>query len=180
MAPNSHARLPRLQPEFYRGRAAVFWTHTVHHRHTGWLTDTFHHQFREVLLHTCARYALACPAYVLMPDHFHLVGLGLTANTDQLRATHFLREHLGHALKPRQLQPQAHDHVLREEARKRGAFQAACHYISENPTRAGLVAAGKNWPYGGAIVAGYPKLDPHDGDYWERFWAIYTRKIDSP
>ena len=180
MAPDAHAKLPRLPPEWYRGRAAVFWTHTVDHRCTGWLTAEFHHQFREILLHACARYALACPAYVVMPDHWHLVGLGMEANSDQLRANKFLREHLGRVLKPWELQPQAHDHVLREEERKRGGFQSACHYIFNNPTRAGLVDAGKNWPYLGAMISGYPKLEPQADDYWERFWAIYMRNPPAP
>jgi hypothetical protein len=37
----------------------------------------------------------------------------------------FLREHLGPALCPHRFQHQAHDHVLREEERTRGAFASA-------------------------------------------------------
>ena len=74
MSPALKSKLPRLSREWYRGRAAVFWTHTMEDRATGWLDAGFHGQFREVLLHVCARYAVACPAYVLMPDHWHVTG----------------------------------------------------------------------------------------------------------
>jgi len=175
----SKSKLPRLEPEWYRGHTAVFWTHTVQNRSTGWLNERFHHRFREILLHTCARHALACPAYVLMPDHWHLVWLGLSSDSDQLKATKFLREHLAPVLHPLRLQAQAHDHVLCDEERKRGAFQSACHYVFENPARAELASAWTAWPYAGAIVAGYPQLDPRESDYWERFWRIHM-KLTAP
>ena len=57
--------LPRLQPEFYQGDAAVHWTLTVFDRGVGWLNDSFHSQFRELLLHVAAREGLLCPTYCL-------------------------------------------------------------------------------------------------------------------
>ena len=69
--------LPRLAPEFYRGFAVVHWTITLERRATGWLDDLFHLHFRELLLHAAARQGLLCPAYVLMPDHIHLLWMGL-------------------------------------------------------------------------------------------------------
>ncbi|MFH1498219.1 MAG: hypothetical protein ABII82_10385 [Verrucomicrobiota bacterium] len=92
------SKLPRLERQWYRGRAAALWTHTLHNRTTGWLTPDFHHRFREILLHACARHDLACPAYVLMPDHWHLLWLGVAETSDQLQATKFLREHLAPVL----------------------------------------------------------------------------------
>jgi hypothetical protein len=64
--------LPRLQPELYRGLAYVHWTLTVEQRRTGWLTNDFKHRWDHILTHACARYKMACPVYVLMPDHIHL------------------------------------------------------------------------------------------------------------
>ena len=61
--------LPRLAPEWYRGRASVLWTLTIANRATGWLTPEFHHAWQLVLLHACTRYELVTAAYVLMPDH---------------------------------------------------------------------------------------------------------------
>jgi hypothetical protein len=75
--------LPRLSPEFYQGDAVVHWTLTVFDRATGWLNDGFHLNFREGMLHAAAREGLFCPAYCLMPDHIHLIWLGLKRETDQ-------------------------------------------------------------------------------------------------
>jgi hypothetical protein len=47
-----------LDPEFYRGDAAVHWTLTVFDRATGWLNASFHCGFRELLLHAAAREGL--------------------------------------------------------------------------------------------------------------------------
>jgi len=58
----------------------------------------------------------------------------------------FLRKHLQQALKDSLgsgmevgLEKPAHDRVLREKERKRGAFAESCFYILDNPRRAGLV-----------------------------------------
>jgi hypothetical protein len=58
----SHS-LPRLDPSCYRADAAILWTFTTDKRATGWLTETLHLKFRELLLHMCARHALLCSAY---------------------------------------------------------------------------------------------------------------------
>jgi hypothetical protein len=64
---------------------------------------------------------------------------------------------------------------LREEQRKRGAFQSVCHYVCENPVRAGLCADWKEWTNTGALLAGSPDLNPRDDDFWERFWRIFAK-----
>ena len=86
--------LPRLSPEHYQGFAAVLWTITLEPRATGWLDDRFHWHFRELLLHAAAREGLFCPAYVLMPDHLHLLWLGLRVASNQSDAMRFLRKYL--------------------------------------------------------------------------------------
>jgi REP element-mobilizing transposase RayT len=173
MPQTQKSHLPRLPRTGYQGRAFVFWTHTFENRATGWLIDSFHARFREVLLHACARYQLACPIYVLMPDHWHLVWIGLGEASDQMLATAFLRRNLREALAPAKLQDRAHDHVLRDRERERDAFTATCRYIRENPLRAGLVRTWPEWPALGAMLAGYPVLDLRDGSFWEDFWKIY-------
>lgn len=170
--------LPRLRPESYRGLAFVHWTLTVESRATGWLTPVFHQSWREILLHACSRCQVACPAYVLMPDHIHLLGLGLDANSDQRPAVEFLRKELRASLSPATWQHQAHDHVLREEHRKHGAFQIVAQYILENSVRAGLVRRIADYPFLGSCVAGYPGLDVTQPDYWERFWRIYNWLVE--
>lgn len=166
--------LPRLAPEFYQGDAVVHWTLTLFDRGKGWLKEPFHARFRELMLHAAAREGLFCPVYCLMPDHIHLLWMGLRRETDQRNGMVFLRSHLKPALVPFKLQPQAHDHVLREEERKRNAFAKICFYILANPVRAGLIKETETWPYCGAIVPGYPALHPSGKDFWRLFWKLYV------
>lgn len=170
------SKLPRLLSHHYQGHAVVFWTLTLEQRVRGWLTPQFHSTFRELLLHTAARQHLVCPAYCLMPDHLHLVWMGLLRKSDQLKATRFLRTRLAPALgKDRRWQHQAHDHVLREDERRRNAFAATCFYVLANPVRAKLVERERDWPFLGAVVPGYPGLQPLDDGFWKLFWKLYER-----
>ena len=166
--------LPRLPRPYYQGDAVVHWTQTIFDRARGWLTPEFHQRFRELMLHAAAREALLCPVYCLMPDHIHLIWMGLRLETDQLNAMAFLRTYLEPLLQPAKFQPQAEDNVLREEERKRGAFAATCFYIAANPVRAELVTDPVQWPFTGCVVPGYPKLHPLAEGFWPKFWKIYS------
>src|SRR3954469_19210671 len=172
------SKLPRLPNEWYRGQAIVFWTHTTEVRARLPISPLFHARFRETLVHAGGRYALVCPAYVLMPDHLHIVWMGVTATSDQLLAAAFLRKHIIPLLEGTLLQDRPHDHVLRESERERDALQSTCGYVRENPVRAGLCVDWKDWPYQGAQVAGYPNLNPRDPDFWARFWRIHNRLVE--
>jgi len=90
--------LPRLERAHYQAFAAVHWRLRVEPDAPGWLDERFHFQFRELLTHACARERLFCPAYCLMPDHLHLMWLGLALESDQLNAMKFLRLHLNRLL----------------------------------------------------------------------------------
>src|SRR5664279_5387622 len=134
--------LPRLRREFYQADAVVFWTLPVAHRAQGWLSESFHAAFREMMLHTAAREGLLCPAYCLMPDHLHLVWMGLRRESDQRNGAKFLRAQLSRFLVPARFEHQPHDHVLKPEERQRHAFSVACaDYVLLNPLKAGLVKA---------------------------------------
>lgn len=167
--------LPRLAREHYQGDAVVFWTLTVFDRATGWLKPELHNQFRELLFHVSAREGLLCPVYCLMSDHIHLVWMGLRLDSDQLNGMAFLRTHLEPALAPAKFQPQAHDEVLREDRRQRGAFAKFCFYVAANPLRSELVKEMREWPFTGCVVPGYPKLCLFEEDYWSKFWTIYHK-----
>ena len=194
MAANLHY-LPRLDRSRYVGFAAVHWSMRIVPETPGWLTPSFHQQFRELMLHACARENLFCPTYCLMPDHIHLLWLGIGADSDQIKAMKFLREYLNRLLAGRglqthqlaadsrpqlrglwRLQHQAYDHVLTEEERKQGAFAKTCFYVLANPVRAELVQNERDWPFSGAILPGYPDLHPTNDGYWELFWKLYWKQ----
>ena len=173
--------LPRLPREYYQGDAVVHWTLTVFDRAKGWLSEAFHGRFRELMLHAAAREGLFCPAYVLMPDHIHLLWMGLRLESDQCNGMAFLRTYLEPALDSAKFQPQAHDRVLRAEQRRKNAFAEACRYVLHNPVRAGLVERPEAWKFNGAVVPGYPALHPLEPDYWPLFWKLLAnaRQPDS-
>jgi len=169
-----------LAKSFYQGHAVVFWTNTLEERSRGWLTKQFHSTFRELMLHAAEREDLFCPAYCLMPDHLHLIWVGLRLESDQLNAMKFLRTYLEPELgDKREWQHQPHDHVLREEERMRNAFASFCFYTLANPVRGELVKTEREWPYLGAIVPGYPDLYPFEDGYWELFWKLYSKRRNS-
>jgi putative transposase len=155
----------------------VHWVFTIADRRRGWLTGAWHIEFRLLLLHTCARHALFCPAYCLMPDHLHLLLLGVSPTSDQQLAIRFLR-HVNRILPQGfRLQHQAFEHVLTPDEKERGSFENVTAYIRENPVRAGLVERWTDWPHAGGMLPGYPELEPAAADFWQSFWRIYHASV---
>jgi putative transposase len=170
--------LKRLPPEYYRGEAHVHWTMMIQDRKTGWLIPIFYYKFREILTHTAFRYGLCCPIYCCMPDHFHLLWIGILTTSDQRLAARYFRKQLNPILKKLGacFQKQPYDHVLKEDERERTAFEDVAEYIARNPERAGLVKPDefRRYPYTGCLVPGYPEMQIWQEDYWARFWRIYA------
>ena len=171
--------LKRLPPEFYRGQACVHWSLTIEDRKTGWLGPTVYYKFRELLTHTMFRYAVCCPVYCLMPDHMHLLWLGILNDTDQRIAMKFLRGQLNPVLEPLQvrLQDQFYDHVLQDDERQDAALQAVVEYIARNPERKQLVPLDgfREYAYTGCLVPGYPDLMPFQPGYWDLFDRLCSK-----
>jgi len=178
----THDWLRRLPTGFYRGFSAVHWQMTVQDRVEGWLKPGFHARFREILLHTMARHDLICPIYCLMPDHMHLLWMGVSNDSDQKQAAKFFREHLNpllaRSVPGTRFQKQAYDHVLRQSERGPDAVREMAWYIQQNAVRAELVTAASEWPFLGSMLPGYPTLHPLHEKFWERFWKIRTVMIE--
>ena len=179
MATHDGDYLKRLPPEFYRGQAGVHWSLTIEERKTGWLVPNFYYKFREILTHTMFRYGLCCPIFCLMPDHMHLLWLGILDSADQRLAMKFLRGQLHHILEKFrvQFQDQPYDHVLRDDERQPVAFQKVVEYIARNPERKQLVPVDgyREYAYTGCLVPGYPDLNPFQPDFWDLFDRIYSK-----
>ena len=170
--------LRRLPPGNYRGQAWVHWSLTIDERKTGWLSPVFYYKFRELLTHSLFRHALCCPIFCLMPDHIHMVWIGILDQSDQLPAMKHFRKRLNGVLSciNMQLQGQAYDNVLDENERQESALMETCEYIARNPERAGLVSvdAYAEYKYSDCLVPGYPELKVFSSDYWMRFWRAYS------
>lgn len=143
LSQNSNDYLKRLPQEHYLGQAYVHWSLTIKNRETGWLTPPFYYKFRELLAHTVFRYGIICPIYCCMPDHIHMMWVGIFPGTNQLTAMKYFRRQLNAVLRKIgfELQAQAYDNVLSEEERQLAAFGSVCEYIARNPERKGLVTA---------------------------------------
>jgi REP element-mobilizing transposase RayT len=170
--------LKRLDPEFYRGQAYVHWSLTIHDRKQGWLKPIMLYKFRELLTHTMFRYGVCCPIFVLMPDHFHMMWIGILEESDQRPAMKHFRTRLNETLAVLdcKLQAQPYEDVLKEDERQEHAFYEICNYIARNPERAGLVEIDKyaDYKYSGCIVPGYPEMKLFNRDSWPRFWRAYS------
>jgi len=117
-----------------------------------------------------------------MPDHGHFLWIGYsTIQSHQLRASAFFRQEWNRLLDAdgARLQKQAYDHVLTQEERNRDAFPEVTSYIFGNPVRAGFVESYEDWPFLGAMVPGYPRMEVRFEDYWERFWKAYYGLCDA-
>ena len=150
----------------------------MENRATGWLIPIFYYKFRELLTHTMFRYGVCCPIYCCMPDHIHLLWVGILNSADQKTAMRYFRKQMKPVLEKLtvQFQLQPYDHVLHDEERERNAFEEVADYIARNPERKGLVPPDgfAHYPFTGCLVPGYPELAPFDDDYWDRFWRIYS------
>ncbi len=175
---NKRDHLRRLDAGYYRGNAIVHWSLTIRERKAGWLNGFSYYRFRELLTHAGFRYGFACPIFCLMPDHIHMLWMGLFDFTDQLVAMKHFRKTLNESLSRIhfELQDQAYDHVLRDEERQEQAFHDVCEYISRNPERAGLVKLDgyKNYDYAGCLIPGYPQLRPFEDSFWNEFDRVIS------
>lgn len=173
---NDRDHLRRLPREYYLADAIVHWTITMRDRKQGWLSVPFLYRFRELLTHTMFRYGLACPIFCLMPDHLHMVWMGLCQGSDQLNAMKHLRTTCNESLERIgfELQDQAFDHVFTGGERREDELRNTCEYIARNAERAGLVGPDEYASYGfnGCLVAGYPELRPFEDGYWDQFDKI--------
>lgn len=180
MAKRQH--LKQLEDANYRGFAVVHWTMTIRDRKTGWLDALMYSRFRELLTHSQFRYAIACPVFCVMPDHIHLLWMGILETSDQRVAMRHLRKRFGESLSRIgfALQDQAYDHVLRDDEREEKALMETCEYIARNPERSKLapVDGYAEYPFTGCLVPGYPELTPFAPDFWTRFdrSVSYLRK----
>ncbi|MCA9199795.1 MAG: hypothetical protein KDA87_19780 [Planctomycetales bacterium] len=124
------------------------------------------------------RYRLACPLFCLMPDHMHMVWMGLGDESDQLNAMKHFRCRCNEVLSESgfELQDQSYDHVFQGDECRETEFRSTCEYIARNPERAGIVGLDEYaiYQFSGCLLPGYPELNPFDEGYWNRFDKIIS------
>jgi len=109
-----------------------------------------------------------------MPDHAHVLMVGMASDTSQLRALSYLRRYSTPMLGAAAWQKQAHDHVLRNAERSSDGFRSIAHYIRENPVRKELVSRAEAWLYCATVIPGMPTLDWRQPDFWPHWWKLFA------
>jgi REP element-mobilizing transposase RayT len=91
--------------------------------------------------------------YCFMPDHLHLVSLGLTDRSDVLQGIDEFKQlsgyWLGLRVPPVRWQKSFHDRIIRTHA-----LAPMVQYLLENPVRRGLASHWREYPFTGAIGLG--------------------------
>ena len=146
----------------------VFWTLTIFDRAEGWLTTRFTSGSSELMLHAAAREGLVCPIYCLMPDHLHLVWMGLHWIPTRFNGMTFLRTYLEPELCRRSFNHRPHDEVCGKNKESVNAFAKICFYIA-GESCAGRIIGEKTFGHSPAAFSGYPRLNPADEDFWRNF-----------
>ena len=143
-------RPPRLPRECYLGPARIFFTMCTFERNEYFRDARRAEQVRDQLLRTAIDFDVEIIAYVLMPDHVHILTAGLTDGADNRACAERFRQqsafHFKRAFASTLWQEGYNDRVLRDEE----ATPDVVQYIVFNPVRAGLASRPVDYPYLGS------------------------------
>jgi putative transposase len=113
-----------------------------------------------------------------MPDHFHVLWMGLAETCNQLSAMKHFRKTTNESLERLgfRLQDQAYEHVLRDDEKRETEFRAVVEYIARNPERANLIPPDEfaSYEYSGCVLPGYPELRLFENEFWDKFDRIIS------
>ena len=150
--PEFHRKQNRLGPASYLGQNSYFLTLCANERSKILANTTPVESVVSVLRTACKSHGFNVYAYCFMPDHLHLVVLGLS---DTAGLPSFMQAFKSLAAREtRNLgiaklwQKGFYDHVLRDGE----SIDAAAAYAFLNPVRAGLVWRAEEWPYSGSFM----------------------------
>jgi len=91
-------------------------------------------------------------AFILMPDHLHMLVAGTAENANLIRFIQRFKQLTSYAsvqaTGQRLWQPSFHDHALRRDE----DVSTVAQYIIDNPRRAGLITDDEMWPHQGGIL----------------------------
>ncbi len=140
----------RLDGISYNLLASYFVTSVTLNREKAFTDQEFAQFCEAALIDTAANFYFAIPAYVLMPDHVHLV---LTACREGADFTSFVnrwKQQTGFEWSRRHRrrlwQRGYWERVLRDDE----AVLSVCRYVFENPVRAKLVAHSRDYRFCGS------------------------------
>ena len=89
-------------------------------------------------------------AYCFMPDHVHLLVVGVAVDADARRFVTLAKQYSGYAHSRRFGAPLWQRFAYERVLRSADAIHEAARYILNNPVRAGLVRRAEGYPYSGS------------------------------
>lgn len=150
--PGVRERRHRLDREAYLGEVVVAFTACVACRRALFQEPGIVQNFVEVLRSSAIRYASTVILFCFMPDHVHFVLRGDKPTADVWRAMVTFKQHTGFWLRRNKTgtrwQKGFFDRVIRGDDDLIGVLR----YIVDNPVRAGLVTAWREYPFLGSDV----------------------------
>jgi putative transposase len=159
----------RLYPAKYRGVRWYFITLCCAERRltfgdsgrASWIID---HLRRESAAH-----GFAVHAYCVMPDHLHVLVMGLDETSDLLVFLKQLKQKSGYEFRRKfhlyLWQKKFYDHILRQE----DSVPRVAGYIWMNPVRKGFCSDPREYPYSGSFVADWQR-DVATAEAWVPPW----------
>ncbi len=141
----------RLPDVMYHGRKCIAFTATEAARRSCLAREDIHQAMRESLTSASVRHASLVPVYCLMPDHFHVMFLGLNEESRPKLAMERFKYEFGNWLKEFHpdvdLQKGYYDHIVRRSE----GWEVQARYFALNPVRKGLAQDIFEWPFTGSI-----------------------------
>lgn len=136
-------------PRIARGLADGCWYHVINRgngRQQVFHKDSDYQAFVELLVATKERYALQVGAWVLMPNHFHLLvqlrqGDDLSRGMQWVMTSHVRRYHGHYKSSGHVWQGRFKSFIVQEDAH----LLTVARYIEGNPVRAGLAGSAAGW-----------------------------------
>ncbi len=139
----------RLRREFYQGSISVAFTLCVAGRKQLFTSAGIVGLFVPFLKEVVERHHFHA-IYCFMPDHLHLISIGIDEKSDHLRGVEDFKQLSGYWLKSRlplfQWQKSFYDRVLRQTE-----LGTQVRYVIDNPVRKRLVREWRDYPFIGSI-----------------------------
>jgi putative transposase len=144
---------PRLATFDYRGLHHYFLTICTLNRRPRFTSEAAVESVHAQLVRTSSLREIGITAYCYMPDHLHVLAIGLRADTDLRSWVQLFKQCSGYVWKQRnhgeQLwQRSYYDRVLRNEEDS----AVIARYLLMNPVRRGLCLASSDYPYLGSLT----------------------------
>ena len=154
----------RLPDAAYHGRKCVAFTACEASRRPLLADDAVFAMVREALTEAAERFGCSVPVFCVMPDHLHVLILGLSdASRPRLAMNRFKQksgEWFGAHRPDLAWQKDFYDRIVRAKE----GYEIQARYVALNPVRAGLAADVYAWPYTGSI--GYALREIIEDAWW--------------